>query len=139
MGCPGVLRRLIRSSGLHESAQLSHQRALGDQYRRPVDRSQGYGRTQRRTDQDGKYVDFTNSTPTSSNSISVMPTTLRMLRYAIAIYSSRSRELEARYTERITAHDRKTATKVACFAFWRTRRCVRTYLWSVVRREDQSM
>ena len=52
-----------------------------------------------------------------------------MLRHVFYIYASRSRDSAGLYGLGTTARDRKTVTKVACFAFWRTRRCVRTYTW----------
>ena len=70
---------------------------------------------------------FSTKCPTSSSSSSMMRRSLGNSRYVFGIYTSRSSRLEGVHTMRVAARDRKTASKVACFAFWRTRRCVRTY------------
>ena len=52
---------------------------------------------------------------TSRNSNFEMPMSLGMLGYVFGAYSSRSRDLEGPYTERIASGDRKYSVKVSCF------------------------
>ena len=74
------------------------------------------------------FMDFHESTPTSTNSSSVMRTSLRNLRYTRTIYSSRSRDLATRKTRRPTARERKKSVKVGRFVILATRRCDPPYL-----------
>ena len=75
-----------------------------------------------------KLMKIIESTSTSGNSSSMMPTSLRMLGYVFNAYASRSRDSEGPCTARIAARDQESSAKVACFAFWQFRRCVRPYL-----------
>ena len=68
---------------------------------------------------------FSWKSATSSNSSSVMPATLGMLRHDFNTYSARSRDLGGHYNPKFAARNRKKSEKVGKFRFWAIRRCVR--------------